>query len=399
MHDYALGLGVARAASVGVSVPPHGFPILRFDRRISGARELRGHRDPVLELRTYRHRWGVPVSDDLHLGPRGTSPGAVPGRTHRASLLAAGRSSRRTPARTWLLRAAERVRHRGPDGGRHRQGEDPGREGMPTSERPLLRRYASAGRGWLSVELVRPAPDRGVRTPDAASTDRSLVYVKTYRDVLLAYLGHPEAKSLERSGGTCRRDTHGVLTRRPVAAAIVTHIGKESNRLDERLSGLVTDEGEFLLSLGAESFWDRLVVPALRRLGFARVASKSGIAPSTLADLFSFRTHPQSRHAKRLVRIAALLAAEWLQSHQEPVPPDTASRLALFNSRYDEWAAHVHDDYEWAVKVLKGVQRQSGLISKVAKASGVSRRRIWKLKDPELQQAVVVQVTALELAR
>src|SRR5439155_21355915 len=79
--------------------------------------------------------------------------------------------------------------------------------------------------------------------------------------------GAAEAKSLGDDGGMCRRDTRGILTRRPVEAIGVIHIGRESNRLDERLAGLITSEEDFLLSFGRESDWRLLVIPAARLLG------------------------------------------------------------------------------------------------------------------------------------
>ena len=75
--------------------------------------------------------------------------------------------------------------------------------------------------------------------------------VKTYRDVLTEYRLHPEAKSLGPDGKPCDRTTVGLLQRRPVKIASVardgeivsaiTYIGKESNKLMEVASGLVTD--------------------------------------------------------------------------------------------------------------------------------------------------------------
>lgn len=63
------------------------------------------------------------------------------------------------------------------------------------------------------------------------------VLVKTYRDVLGEYRTHPESKSLGPDGQPCNRATAGLLRRRPVKAAAIHHIGKESNKSRRRSPG------------------------------------------------------------------------------------------------------------------------------------------------------------------
>ena len=50
---------------------------------------------------------------------------------------------------------------------------------------------------------------------------------------------HPEAKSAAPNGGSCTRDTVGLLRRRPVESLGVTYIGKEPNRVEDVERGLV----------------------------------------------------------------------------------------------------------------------------------------------------------------
>lgn len=70
--------------------------------------------------------------------------------------------------------------------------------------------------------------------------------VKTYRDVLAEYQTHPETKSLGPDGQPCDRATVGLLSRRPVKVAAIHYIGKESNKIEEATSGLVTDLDDVL---------------------------------------------------------------------------------------------------------------------------------------------------------
>jgi hypothetical protein len=68
----------------------------------------------------------------------------------------------------------------------------------------------------------------------------------TYREYIALYESHPESKSLGPDGKPCERTTTGELGRRQVRGLSLTYVGKESNRLDEREVGLVSEEGEFL---------------------------------------------------------------------------------------------------------------------------------------------------------
>ena len=68
----------------------------------------------------------------------------------------------------------------------------------------------------------------------------------TTGQMLTDYLAHPEAKSLGPEGEPVGRHTVGLLRRRPVAGAIpVLYIGKEANRLEDRITGLVASPDEY----------------------------------------------------------------------------------------------------------------------------------------------------------
>jgi hypothetical protein len=81
-----------------------------------------------------------------------------------------------------------------------------------------------------------------------AARARDAVGVRTYRDVLRDYRRHPEAKSVGASGRPCTRHTIGALSRRPVRAVSVTHVGKEANLLEEIAAGLVRESSEVLVA-------------------------------------------------------------------------------------------------------------------------------------------------------
>jgi hypothetical protein len=258
----------------------------------------------------------------------------------------------------------------------------------------LVRPFERDPRRWLDDEwLDLYDPDTrykvAVRRSDDAS-QKGVVYLKTYRDVLYAYLGHPESKSIDASGLACRRTTKGVLYRRPVEAATVTHIGKEANRLEDRLSGLALSEDEYLLKLGDDGSWDRLVLPTLKTFRTKEVVIDTGLAQSTFADIASGRTRPHKRTERVLRHYAYRRAGHWLKDRNIDAPSDSGARQALYLDRRREWLERVHASYSEAVANLKReALTKPGLIGEVSSAAHVSRRRIFSLKDPLLQERVV----------
>jgi hypothetical protein len=110
------------------------------------------------------------------------------------------------------------------------------------------------------------------------------VIVKSYRDVLDDYRTHPEAKSLGPDGKPCDRQTVGLLSRRPVKVAAVHYIGKESNKIDEAMSGLVTDLDDALTEYrdpAQDPLW-QLVGDVIRALPVKQTAARAGVSERTV---------------------------------------------------------------------------------------------------------------------
>jgi transposase len=118
-------------------------------------------------------------------------------------------------------------------------------DGVDGTRFHLIAPYEGDARKWLTP----PWTDRSTGKQYAITTTTSpyatrAVRVKSYRDVLDDYRTHPEAKSLSPDGGLCRRTTVGLLRRRTVTMLSLTHVGKESNLLEEVEAGLVHDPDE-----------------------------------------------------------------------------------------------------------------------------------------------------------
>jgi hypothetical protein len=150
------------------------------------------------------------------------------------------------------------------------------------------------------------------------------VPVLTYGDLLNRYGQHPEPKSLGPDGQPCTRRTSGLLNRRPVHATTITHIGKESNLLDEIQAGLIGDEKEALVEyrpVGADHVWDE-ALGVIRALPLRPLARRAGIANSTLTELRAGRRQPSSRIRRLLVDAVDDLAVSEPNSRDPVSLPD-----------------------------------------------------------------------------
>jgi len=118
--------------------------------------------------------------------------------------------------------------------------------------------------------------------------------VRTYRDVLDAYRTHPEPKSLGPDGRPCGRATNGLLSRRPIRALSITHIGKETSLLDEIQAGLIGDEEDVLteyIDLNRDPF-ARYIIPILHEIPAAQIACDTGLNLTTVKRIRSRRVQP-----------------------------------------------------------------------------------------------------------
>jgi hypothetical protein len=187
-------------------------------------------------------------------------------------------------------------------------------------------------RKWLSL----PWFDRytGKRYRVTTSDDESregVARIKTYGDVVEEYGSHPEHKSLAPNGETCQRKTAGLLTRRPVEARRLRYVGKESNRLDEVLYGLIDDEDEVFNEYEdpADDPFVRLVAPILREMPRGVTAKAAGLSRSTLTRVLSGEL-PHPRNRQGLAGVAVNHAREQLAAAGSKVPHGDREVLQSF---------------------------------------------------------------------
>jgi hypothetical protein len=184
-----------------------------------------------------------------------------------------------------------------------------------------------------------------------------VVGVKTYRDVLVAYRTHPEPKSLGPDGRPCTLRTVGLMSRRPVQARTITHIGKEANLLEEIQAGLVGDEEQVLAEYidVRRDPWTRLVLPVLREFSLRFVAGKTGLGVATIHELVAGRAKPQAASRARLTAFAVGHGRAQLARWEIGAPRGDAACLACY---LDERSQRVPRACEGCGAELTGRQRR-----------------------------------------
>jgi hypothetical protein len=160
--------------------------------------------------------------------------------------------------------------------------------------------------------------------------------VQTYRDVLEDFRYHPEAKSGGPGGRRCGWQTVGLLQRRVVRSIpeLTTHVGKESNRLEEVEAGLEHDPDEVWTEYRdpGRDPWETLVLPVLKQVPAKQLAEATGLAVSTVKAARNGRTHPHGRNRQALIHAAAVFSRERLREFGIPSPTDDLACIALMTS-------------------------------------------------------------------
>lgn len=142
-----------------------------------------------------------------------------------------------------------------------------------------------------------------------------VVHVKTYRDLLEEYHHHPEAKSQDPHGGGCDGHTVGLLRRGPITVAWITHVGKESNQLEEVEAGLIHDPDEVYTEYpdSAHDPWRTLVLPVLKRMTRKEIVRLTGLCETQVQAVRNGRARPHDRNREALVHAAGQFARRQLQ--------------------------------------------------------------------------------------
>lgn len=127
--------------------------------------------------------------------------------------------------------------------------------------------------------------------------------VKTMRDVLAEFRTHPEAKSADRLGGRTGRQTIGLLQRRAVQETFISHVGKESNRLEEVEAGLFheTNAARTDYAHPTRNEWTRSILSQLARLPIAHLAAETGMSERAVRSVLQGKSVPHDSNREAYV--------------------------------------------------------------------------------------------------
>lgn len=219
---------------------------------------------------------------------------------------------------------------------------------MPRSERPaddqrmvLVAPFETDARRWLEMPWVNRYSSRQYRLtqePFRGFVQPGIVRPRTYRDILSDYLANPEAKSLAPDGALCAADTVGLLARRPVRLATLSHIGKESNRLEDVQAGLVEGLDEVVNQY--DDFYARvfapLVLPVLQELGVRETARRTGHSVGAVSAALSQCSRPRPAQLRRYEAVAAAHARAELAVRHPVAAADQITILAEYSEYLGE---------------------------------------------------------------
>jgi hypothetical protein len=165
---------------------------------------------------------------------------------------------------------------------------------------------------------------------------RGDVAIRTIGEIIGQYPRRPEHKSLAPSGGPAGAETLGLLRRRPVRCAPVETdlIGKEGNKLEERLSGEVLEQADFQTSYGRRvDPWEQLVLPVLKQIGARKFAELTGFKIRSIYDVLNRGVRPHPRRRAVYEERAIAHARKALEVLGEKVP---ASGMAILQRYLQE---------------------------------------------------------------
>jgi hypothetical protein len=206
--------------------------------------------------------------------------------------------------------------------------------GADTKHFQLVAPYNRDPRQWKKLAWIDTYTMQNYQITTTGPPGESEANVKTYRDVLREYRNHPEPKSAGPDGRPCTKETRGLLMRRHVIpAGHIHHIGKESNKLEDREAGLVHDPAEVLNEYPnpAHDDFRTLVVPVLREPPAAGVKRETGLSERTIrrARKGDAAPHPSTR--AKLTMCAARYARRRLRAAGiKPPATDDLAALAAY---------------------------------------------------------------------
>jgi hypothetical protein len=166
----------------------------------------------------------------------------------------------------------------------------------------LIAPYSRNPTDWLDSLWIDIHSGTKYRIRTTGETSESTVRVQTFADVIDRFRMHPEAKSACLDGSPSIRRAIGLLGRLHVHAFNVSHIGKETNLLEQQEEGIIPIDPQAVY-LG-EGDWE-ILRSLLDRVSIPELAAQSEVSERMLRSL---RKGDRRASAKTLQKITAALA-------------------------------------------------------------------------------------------
>ncbi len=183
-------------------------------------------------------------------------------------------------------------------------------------------------RSGKPIKIIARPEQMNAETRSHALTSGSIP-ITTLGDVLTRYSRHPEHKSVAPDEQPAGRETHGLLRRRPVTSSPheTELIGKEGNKIEERISGYATDG--YRNSYGPrESSW-QVTLSVLQEIGAPEAAREAHLSRSSVyAVLNGAQPHPDRRIVYE--QLATRFARQRLSAWDAPPPAETTALLSEY---------------------------------------------------------------------
>ena len=181
----------------------------------------------------------------------------------------------------------------------------------------LVAPYESDPRKWESLKWIDRYSGRRYKASTLVSRGAAdVARLSTYGDLLEAFAYHPEAKSAEASGTRCMKQTVGILRRRHFSIAALQHVGKEANRLDDVLAGVVHSVNEVMVYYidPKRQPWRADLSAAISTYGLRALARISKVSRSTIQRILNGNKRPHKSTVQALRSVVTVLSP---QNHTE----------------------------------------------------------------------------------
>lgn len=180
--------------------------------------------------------------------------------------------------------------------------------GQPISCDPehfhLIAPFESDSRKWANLEWINQYSGKTYRiTTTEPHGSRHSARIKTYKDILIEYEFHAEAKNADAKGNPSGKQTLGLMPRRHIQIEQIKYIGKESNSIEEVESGLAHSAASVYTEYPdpKRDEWEVKVRPALQKVRISILETETGLSRRMLIYARTGKRKPHRKHRELLM--------------------------------------------------------------------------------------------------